>query len=615
VDGKSPGSKGKLDPRILAAVAAHLSQREVRTILQDPHAFEVHLAGERRCLTVLFTDVQGTTAFFERWTAREAVAFMNEYLEALSSGVHQHGGVVSHFLGGALLAFWGAPTPQPDHAALACHAGAAPIAHHHTVLRRWADRGMPALGICVSADTGDVIVGNLGSSSLIDYTVAGSAVNRAAALVEVPRDFGTAFVIGEQTYQACGGAVVGRLLGRFRQPRAVHTFQAAYDVLGFAGDAAHSDPAWGDLLPRWEEAMHLYLAARRFTDAEAAFRQVLRLRPDDGPARTMVDRCQRYLQVPPPPDWDGVFVPLSVEDRVRQALLRQEMEDARRVQAVLLPHTLPSWPRQLALAARYRAAREMSGDFYDAVPLLAARDATNAAEGSMPETLQIAVGDVAGKGTGAALVSALAQTALRLLSSAADATALGSREPGGLAPTAGPAEVLQRTNRFLHARTGPRGFVACAPALVEPAGPDEPGPHLRLANAAQVPVLLVRDGHEQEIDPPGCRLRLGVVAHSDYQDVRVELRPGDVILFATDGLPEAPAVSVTPRVPPHVAPPTKAGEFFGFERLARTVCHWSTHADTAEAVAEGIWADLSAWCGDESHHDDMTLLVLRVPPS
>ena len=125
-------------------------------------------------------------------------------------------------------------------------------------------------------------------------------------------------------------------------------------------------------------------------------------------------------------------------------------------------------------------------------------------------------------------------------------------------------------------------------------------------------MLLVRNGRTSELGPPGYRLPLGAEDDGAYEDLKVELRAGDAVVFSPDGLAEAPALAAA-AVPEHLPPPTQPGELFGFDRLAQSVAHWSIQAGDAEGVAAGVWADLSAWCGEESHHDDMTLLVLRVP--
>ena len=314
------------------------------------------------------------------------------------------------------------------------------------------------------------------------------------------------------------------------------------------------------------------------------------------------------------------------EQQVKQELLRHELEQARDVQELLLPSTLPAWPGRLEMAVRYRPAREMSGDFYDVFALerlaqvtrpalahsTAARigppsndveagavDTTAEAETA---TLVISVGDVVGKGVGSALVMALARTGLRA------AVKLGGETS--------PAAMLRQVGAMLHEDVGRKSFVACATAVIEADGqtqgsasgatdvagrgtPHGGAPRLRVANAAQVPPLLCRRGTAQELQPPGDRLPLGIMERPAYQEATLDLDAGDVVVFASDGLPEAPSLA--------------DGQLYGFGRLTESAAHWSMRGADAEAIAAGIWADVTVWCGEESHHDDMTLLVLRVP--
>jgi serine phosphatase RsbU (regulator of sigma subunit) len=269
---------------------------------------------------------------------------------------------------------------------------------------------------------------------------------------------------------------------------------------------------------------------------------------------------------------------------------RQELERASGIQRRLLPSHVPVWPGQLEIAYRFRAAVETSGDFYDVVTA-----AATTPEDQAP--LQIAVADVAGKGMGGALVMSLARAALRF----------AATSPIALSP-AGTARMVSDR---LHRDVGSSSFVACALATVEPPSWFG-GPRLRLVNAGQVPVLRCRGGDVTELEPPGDRLPFGAMAGVDYQELVVRLRTGDVVVFSSDGLVEAPAQAQATTAD-DLPMPQKAGELFGFARLHQSVARWAEQAENAEGVAEGIWSDLTAWCGEESHHDDMTLLVLRVP--
>ncbi|HEU5314702.1 MAG TPA: SpoIIE family protein phosphatase, partial [Chloroflexota bacterium] len=287
------------------------------------------------------------------------------------------------------------------------------------------------------------------------------------------------------------------------------------------------------------------------------------------------------------------------ELRERDDRRRRELERAAAIQQRLLPSSIEGWPGVLEIAHRFRPAVETSGDFFDVLPLTPSRP------GDLPP-LQVAVGDVAGKGKSAALVTALARSALHA----------GASVPTGLAT---PATTLRLAGQRLHRDVGTGHFVACALAVVEPPGLLNAGPLLRVSNAAQVPVLLCRAGTSTEIEPPGDRLPLGARADGAYRDADVELRPGDTVVFSSDGLVEAPSLPTT-AVPADLPPPDHPGAFFGFARFAASATHWSQHAASAEDIAAGIWSDLTAWCGDQSHQgfptgdlDDMTLLVLRVP--
>ena len=276
---------------------------------------------------------------------------------------------------------------------------------------------------------------------------------------------------------------------------------------------------------------------------------------------------------------------------------RHELARARQIQQELLPGSLTGWPARLELAARFRAARETSGDFYDVLELTS----------GSPGPLQIAVGDVAGKGLPAALVMSEAVASFRAIARQGTA-GLPGRVPS-------PAATMRQVSGLMHQFSGPNHFAACALAVVEPPGAGGGGPRPLLANAAQVPPLLCRAGKVVELEPPGERLPLGVLSEPDYEDLSVALQSGDVVVFASDGLPEAPALPDEARAGSngHVTGGA-AGEYFGFERLTASAAYWASDGRDAEAITAGLWADLAAWCGADSQHDDMTLLVLRVPP-
>jgi len=305
------------------------------------------------------------------------------------------------------------------------------------------------------------------------------------------------------------------------------------------------------------------------------------------------------------------------QEQIEHELTLRELARAHDIQQRLLPTALPNWPGALEIAIRFRSATEMSGDFFDVVAL-------PASDHRYPHQppLQIAIGDVAGKGIPAALVMAQAQTALRAGAQRSQDDLAGA-DVGDVThdgPAHSPARTLGLANALLQTSAGYREFVACALALVEPC---EKGARLRLANAGQAPPLLCRGGVATELEPEGERLPLGILPDPPYMDLVIELLPDDAVVFTTDGLAEAPAQArptvhdraVTGATGAHIPLPVAPGEFFGFGRLAGSAAYWTAQADSADAVADGIWRDVGAWCGDIPRHDDMTLVVLRVTPS
>jgi serine phosphatase RsbU (regulator of sigma subunit) len=298
-------------------------------------------------------------------------------------------------------------------------------------------------------------------------------------------------------------------------------------------------------------------------------------------------------------------------EQVAQELLRRDLTQAREVQELLLPPNPPQWPGLLEIAVRYHPARAISGDFYDVVPLSTGSD-VDATAPTPP--LLIAVADVMGKGIAAALVMALVRGLVRSVVAGVVRAQPPSPVPLAVGPSDGvwsadggppplppsPADALRQVAGLLHRDVGRRVFVACALATVEATGREDLPIRMRLANAGQIQPLLCRDGLVLELEPPGERLPLGILSHPVYLELTVDLHLGDTIVFASDGLPEAPA-----------AGGDGAGEFFGFERLAASVGRRAA-ARSAEQVAAGIWEDVAAWSGDEPQHDDMTLVVLKV---
>jgi adenylate cyclase len=205
-------------------------------------------------------------------------------------------------MGDALMAFWGAPRAQPDHALRACRAALDVLERLDALREGWRARGLPEVDVGIGINTGPMSVGFVGSQDrFYNYTVLGDAVNLAARLEGANREYGTRVLVGPATWAAVADRVVGREVDLVRvkgkrEPVAIHevlgTVPAPRELAAFAERFG-----WGLSAYR----------AQRWDEAVARFAEVDALRGGDPCARRYVDRCEALRRAPPGPEWDGVF--------------------------------------------------------------------------------------------------------------------------------------------------------------------------------------------------------------------------------------------------------------------------------------------------------------------
>ncbi|HPF69117.1 MAG TPA: adenylate/guanylate cyclase domain-containing protein [Candidatus Krumholzibacteria bacterium] len=233
-------TEGRQRRYLKGAFRQYLSPAVIERILVDPSALQ--LGGERRTLTIMFTDLAGFTSLSEGLDPVALTALLNDYLTDMTDIILAEGGTLDKYEGDAIIAFWNAPLDQSDHALRACRAA---VACQRRLAARQDDfraRCGRELRMRAGLHTGDVVVGNMGSRQRFDYTVLGDAANLAARLEGANKAFGTATMISEATRAACGDALLVRPLGDVRvvgRREAV----AVHELLGLAGDAR---PGWLD---------------------------------------------------------------------------------------------------------------------------------------------------------------------------------------------------------------------------------------------------------------------------------------------------------------------------------------------------------------------------------
>jgi adenylate cyclase len=271
----------------------YLSDSLLAEIMKNPKG--LNLGGEKKLVTVFFSDLAGFTSLSEKLAAEEVVGILNDYLERMTTVIMEGGGFVNKFEGDAIMAFWGAPLASAEQAAQAMRAALRCQDELLELNSDFARRGLPALGMRIGINSGEVIVGNIGSRKRFEYTVIGDAVNLASRLEGINKQYGTTVICGSLAGRMAAGRIVLRRLDRVRV-KGKRNPEEIFEVV--AGKAASGV---GERLARFDAALQLYFAGD-FAGAGEAFSSL----EDDPPARIFAGRC-RYLQEHPPVGWDGVW--------------------------------------------------------------------------------------------------------------------------------------------------------------------------------------------------------------------------------------------------------------------------------------------------------------------
>jgi adenylate cyclase len=282
----------------LSAFRKYLPADLVETLIRQ--GIEAKPGGRTQPLTVLFTDLAGFTGLSEAEPER-IVEILGDHLDSMSRIIDRHGGTVDKFIGDSVMAFWNAPTVRSDHALAACQAALACRDAFQGSSEGAAAKRSGQVGLRLGINSGDMLVGNIGSSSRLNYTAIGDAVNVASRLEGLNKRYGTDILIGEATAAAAGDAVILRRVDKV----AVYGRrggQDVYELVGLAVDRGTlGDLSWIDA---YEAGFERYLQ-RDWDGAVASFRDADRKRGGDAAARHMIARCESLKDNPPPADWDG----------------------------------------------------------------------------------------------------------------------------------------------------------------------------------------------------------------------------------------------------------------------------------------------------------------------
>ena len=257
---------------------------------------------EPRFLTVFFSDLENFSTHAEQLTPTELLSQMSTYFEEVSRAISDEHGTIDKFIGDGVMAFWGAPAPQPDHVLRACTGALRAARRMERVNQIWRATGQPTIRIRIGLNCAEVLVGNVGSSERLSYTVMGDGVNVASRLEGMNKVFGTTICISDSVMEAVKTDIVARPLRKVQVKGRKHEFMI-YELLAIrnSGDPELELRAGGQQLNdlTWEASN--FLEQGEFDAAASVYREILQLFPNDPVAKEMLRDMFPKLQ-PEMPD-------------------------------------------------------------------------------------------------------------------------------------------------------------------------------------------------------------------------------------------------------------------------------------------------------------------------
>lgn len=290
--------EGRKKRFIQGAFAHYVSDKVVSTLIRNPE--KLSLEGEEKVLTIMFSDIRGFTTISESMGAKELSSFLNVYMTAMTDIVMAHNGTVDKFIGDAIMAIWGAPLDDEEHARHGVSAALGMIRELKKLRVGWQQQGLPFVDIGVGLNSGLVSVGNMGSNTRFDYTVLGDNVNLASRLEGLNKPYGSHILISEATLDMVKNHFFCRPIDQVRVKGKLEPV-AIYEPL-------IELPASAEMIAetaRLEEGLDAY-RTRRFEDGLRIFTELKEASPQmlyD----VYLERIEHFLVEPPPEDWDGVY--------------------------------------------------------------------------------------------------------------------------------------------------------------------------------------------------------------------------------------------------------------------------------------------------------------------
>ncbi len=259
------------------------------------HEKEIKLGGSKRTISIFFSDIRGFTSFSEKTTPEKLTKILNIYLTEMTSIIMKNNGTVDKFIGDAIMAFWNAPLLEKKHAYFACISALQQITKLKEMQKKWKKQNFPEINIGCGINTGEAIIGNLGSNERFNYTAIGDSVNLASRLEGLTKFYGVSIIVSEETYRLVKNKF------KFRKLDVVKVKGKSKPITIYEL-STNTDEKFIEF---YEEAFSLY-TKRKFKLARDKFKETLKLNKLDLPTKMMIARCNSYIKNPSK-YWSGVF--------------------------------------------------------------------------------------------------------------------------------------------------------------------------------------------------------------------------------------------------------------------------------------------------------------------
>jgi class 3 adenylate cyclase len=284
------------------AFSTYLSEDVVEEIVSDPTRLQ--LGGVKRHMTAIFTDIRGFTGIAERLTPEHLVDLLNYYLSTMSDVILEQKGTIDKYEGDAIISFFGAPLELTDHAIRACAAAVVMKRLEADVNKYVMENGISPSPLLtrIGINSGEMVVGNMGTQKKMNYTIISNAVNLAARLEGVNKQYGTWILATDNTIKETAGWFLTRRLDQIRVV-GINEPVRIYEILETMEYSTHEMRQKIDL---FHKSLELF-ESRQWNDAGKGFYKILKQYPDDGPSALYMNRCKQFLKNEPLPDWDGIF--------------------------------------------------------------------------------------------------------------------------------------------------------------------------------------------------------------------------------------------------------------------------------------------------------------------